>query len=123
MPKRPTNHITDGQEAEQLAMRYLIDQGLTVVGQNFRVRGGELDLICRDGPIWVFVEVRLRRHPGFGGALESITAAKRQRILLAAQHYIARHRLTGPCRFDCVLLEALSSHSLHWIRDAFAADD
>jgi putative endonuclease len=49
------------------------------------VRGGEIDLICRDGKTLVFVEVRLRSRSDFGGAGASITAGKRRRIVLAAR--------------------------------------
>ena len=109
----------DGAAAEQLAARHLAQQGLVVLERNFRVRGGEIDLICRDGRTLVFVEVRLRGRGDFGGAGASITASKRQRIILAARHYLAG-KADCDCRFDCVLIDG---DQLQWIRDAFAADD
>ena len=60
-------------------------RGLAIVGRNFRTRAGEIDLIARDGATLVFVEVRMRRSQRFGGALESITAAKRARLVMAAK--------------------------------------
>jgi uncharacterized protein (TIGR00252 family) len=57
-----------GREAEALAARYLECCGLRVVERNFLVRGGEIDLICRDGKTLVFVEVRQRSRSDFGGA-------------------------------------------------------
>lgn len=110
---------TRGREAEALAARHLEGHGLRVVQRNFRVRGGEIDLICRDGRTLVFVEVRLRSRSDFGGAGASITATKRRRIILAAQHYLAG-KADCDCRFDCVLID---SGKLEWIRHAFAADD
>ena len=59
---------TRGREAEERAARHLERCGQRVVGRNFRVRGGEIDLICRDGRTLVFVEVRLRGRGDFGGA-------------------------------------------------------
>jgi putative endonuclease len=47
-----------GGAAEDRALRLLLAQGLTLVGRNFRCRVGEIDLIMRDGPSLVFVEVR-----------------------------------------------------------------
>ncbi|MEY4592500.1 MAG: hypothetical protein RIR18_1395 [Pseudomonadota bacterium] len=125
MPKlsRSRNHNTDGKAAEQIAAEFLQDQGLVLVARNFRVRGGEVDLICRDGPTLVFVEVRLRRHDGYGGALESITYRKQQKVIMAARHYLVRLGRDYPCRFDCVLLSDLSWRTLEWIRDAFAPED
>ncbi|MBS1191466.1 MAG: hypothetical protein H6R10_3258 [Rhodocyclaceae bacterium] len=110
-----------GREAEALAARYLEGRGLTVVRRNFRIRGGEIDLVCRDGRVLVFVEVRLRSRRDFGGAGESITAAKRRRLILAARHYLAGKPDTA-CRFDCVLLAGLDEKSVEWIPDAFSAD-
>lgn len=110
-----------GAAAEQLAADYLLRQGLTVIERNFRVRGGEIDLICRDGKTTVFVEVRLRSRGDFGGAAASITATKQARLIVAARHWLLRHGET-PCRFDCVLLDGLDTHTLEWLRDAFSAD-
>jgi putative endonuclease len=93
--------------------------GLRVVARNFRIRGGEIDLICRDGKTLVFVEVRLRSRSDFGGAGASITPTKRRRIILAAQHYLAG-KPECDCRFDCVLIEG---ERLEWIKNAFSADD
>jgi putative endonuclease len=79
---------TRGREAEALAARHLECCGLRVIERNFRIRGGEIDLICRDGKTLVFVEVRLRSRTDFGGAGASITVTKQRRIILAAQHYL-----------------------------------
>ncbi len=113
---------TRGQAAEALAALYLAAQGLKVIERNFRVRGGEIDLICRDGRALVFVEVRLRARSDFGGAAASIGATKQRRIILAARHYLSTQMPTD-CRFDCVLLDRLAPDAIEWIRDAFSADD
>ena len=110
-----------GAAAEQLAADYLQDRGLRLIERNFRVRGGEIDLVCRDGASTVFVEVRLRSHKDFGGAAASITATKQARLVLAARHWLQRHGET-PCRFDCVLLDSLEPKNIEWLRNAFAAD-
>ena len=109
-----------GRRAEERAAQHLEARGLHVVGRNFRCRGGEIDLVCRDGATLVFVEVRLRSDPRFGGAAASVTVAKQGRIALAAQHYLAAHRLhDAPCRFDCVLIDGETPPE--WLRDAFQA--
>ncbi len=118
-----TNDTTThrGREAERLAGHYLEGQGLRIVERNFRVRGGEIDLICREGRCLVFVEVRLRGRSDFGGAAASITAQKRQRLVLAARHYLQRSP-EADCRFDCILLERLDGNAIEWIKNAFSAD-
>lgn len=109
-----------GQRAEQRAERFLAAQGLSIVARNVFCRGGEIDLVCRDGASLVFVEVRLRRSAAYGGAAASITASKQRRIVLAARHYLATHpSLDCDCRFDCVLLDG--DAAIRWERDAFAA--
>lgn len=117
------SHQVAGRLAEDLAARYLVKQGLSVLARNFRCRGGEIDLVCRDGKTLVFVEVRLRRNAHYGGAGASIDPAKQRRIILAARHFLAAHKAAdGDCRFDCVLFSALAEHHVEWIRDAFSAD-
>ena len=112
---------TRGSEAEALAAAYLERHGLTVIERNFRVRGGEVDLICRDGKVLVFVEVRLRSNPRYGGAAASVTSAKQRRVILAARHYLAG-KAQPACRFDCVLFDTLDPSRIEWLKNAFAAD-
>lgn len=107
-----------GAAAEDLAARFLTKRKLKVVERNFRVRGGEIDLICRDGETVVFVEVRLRSRTDYGGAAASITPAKQARLIVAARHWLARHG-EALCRFDCVLMDG---DKIEWLRDAFSAD-
>jgi putative endonuclease len=107
-----------GKLAEALSAGYLQARGLRLIARNYRCRLGEIDLILADGPILVFAEVRLRRNRDFGGAAASVTAAKRQRILLAARHYLSG-RPERPCRFDVMLLDALDPDRIEWIKDAF----
>ena len=112
---------TRGREAEALAARHLECCGLRIIERNFRIRGGEIDLICRDGKTLVFVEVRLRSRTDFGGAGAGITVSKQRRIILPAQHYLLG-KADCDCRFVCVLLEALDISRLEWIKNAFSTD-
>lgn len=107
-----------GADAEARAADHLRQQGLTLLTRNWRCRHGEIDLILRDGGTLVFVEVRARSRADYGGAAESITAAKRGRLLRAAEAYLAETRYRGPCRFDAVLIEG---DRLAWLRNAFDA--
>jgi len=107
-----------GKLAEALVADYLQLRGLRLIERNYSCRLGEIDLILADGPALVFAEVRLRRNLKFGGAAASITAAKRQRILRAARHYLSG-RPERPCRFDVILLDALDPGRIEWIKDAF----
>jgi putative endonuclease len=109
-----------GRRAEDLCAELMRRAGLEVLARNWRCRQGEIDLIAREGGTLVFAEVRLRRDARFGGAAESITAAKRRRLVAAARLYLAGRRETD-CRFDVMLLEALESERVRWLRNAFDA--
>ncbi|MEO8508282.1 MAG: YraN family protein [Betaproteobacteria bacterium] len=119
-PSKPVR-AQRGARAEALAADFLIARGLVLVARNFRTRQGEIDLIVRDRDTLVFVEVRLRARSGYGGAAASITAAKRTRLVAAAQAYLAQLGREPPCRFDAVLLDALDPASIEWERDILEA--
>ncbi len=107
-----------GKDAEIRAENWLLRAGLRLVTRNYRCRGGEIDLIMRDSDQLVFVEVRLRRDPRFGGALASVDYHKQRRLTLAAAHYLQRHPWDGPCRFDVVGLSE-PNQDPQWVKHAF----
>ena len=107
-----------GADAEAMAAAFIERKGLKVVARNYRCRLGEIDLVARDGPTTVFIEVRQRASSAFGGARASITAAKRQRLLKAARYYLSRLATLPRCRFDALLIEG-DPPRIEWLRDAF----
>lgn len=111
----------DGDAAEQHAAEFLLGQGLQLLARNYRSRFGEIDLIMRDGETLVFVEVRLRRNPRFGGAAASIDTRKQHRLILTAQRYLAQLSQIPPCRFDVVLLDNAQGRKPEWLKNAFEA--
>ncbi len=110
-------HLRRGEAAEARALEWLRRRGLEPVARNYRCRGGEIDLVMRDGETLVFVEVRYRSHRGFGTAAESVDARKQQRLRRAASHYLQRLPSPPPCRFDIVGIDA--DERIDWIRNAF----
>lgn len=113
----------DGRAAEALAESHLRAHGLAIVERNVHSRHGELDIVAREGATVVFVEVRLRRPGAFGDAADSITTAKRARLVAAAREYLARLPRTPACRFDVVLLDRLDPSRVVWVRDAFGEEE
>ncbi|PWB33772.1 YraN family protein [Pseudomonas sp. SDI] len=112
-----------GKAAEAQALRYLQGQGLSLLAQNWRCTRGELDLVMLDSDTVVFVEVRYRLHPGFGGALGSIDARKQEKLALAAQTFLQNEPqwANHPCRFDVIALQG-NGHAgqpLDWLKNAF----
>ncbi len=112
-----------GRAAEGLAARYLEERGLRVLALNFRCRGGELDLVCRDGEHLVVVEVRQRTNGGFGGAIASIDAGKRRRLRRATAYFLLVNRQCRAqrVRFDAVAIDGPpeADPEITWVRAAF----
>jgi putative endonuclease len=121
--KQPTaDHLTAGQHAEDSALAFLRSQGLVLVERNYRCRGGEIDLIMRDGGKIVFVEVRFRSDQRFGGALASVDRHKQARLIHAASHYLAAKHIDRPARFDVAAVSPDQGKlEIQWIKDAFQA--
>ena len=112
-----------GDAAEEAALVFLQDKGLRLLHRNYRTPGrggGEIDLIMQlpDRTV-VFVEVRKRLHPSYGGPLGSVSASKRKRIAFAAKFFLMRLKYEPTCRFDVV---AIDTNGLHWLQGAFTVD-
>jgi len=119
-------HIDNGRIAEELALRFLINRGLTTVTTNYRCRYGELDLVMRDAQLLIVVEIRYRHRSEFGGPIASISPAKQRKIAIATQHFIRRYPAyrNAPVRFDVVgLTGTLHAPDIRWIAGAFTMDD
>ncbi|AEN66525.1 UPF0102 protein yraN [Enterobacter soli] len=111
-----------GDAWEVKARRWLEGKGLHFIAANVRGRGGEIDLIMKDGQTTVFVEVRFRQSSQFGGAAASVTPAKQQKLLQTALLWLARHNGsydTVDCRFDVV---AFTGNNIEWLKNAFGED-
>ena len=110
-----------GDAAEDAALAHLLDAGLRLVARNYRTPGrggGEIDLVMRDGPTLVFVEVRRRARSDFGGAGASVSATKRRRNVFAGRDLLLRFAAPPRCRFDVVAVEA---ERIDWLCAAFDA--
>ena len=106
-----------GDAAEQQALLHLQTQGLQLVQRSFLCKGGEIDLIMRDGRHLVFVEVRKRSSKKFGGALASVTSSKQKRLVHAAQVYLQNMKPVPACRFDLVAIEGAE---LIWLKNVIS---
>lgn len=93
--------------AEVAALEHFVARGWTLVERNYRLKMAEIDLVMRDGPTLVFVEVRQRSSDRWGGAAASIDRRKLRRLEHAARHF-ALARLGDPdvpMRLDAVLVQ------------------
>jgi putative endonuclease len=119
----PDSRLQRGAVSERLAGDYLRSHGLIVLARNLRCRAG--DLVCLDGAVLAIVEVRQRNRIDFGGALASVDARKRRKIIRAARILVQRRRewRAYAIRFDVFAIEGMpeGAHRIVWIKDAFRA--
>lgn len=112
-----------GQQAEQCVAHALQKNGFTVLAQNYRTRGGEIDIIASDHDTVVFVEVKARRKQYFDIG-QVITPNKQRKITHTAKTYLANHPqlYNKICRFDVALIEQTSARAkVTYIPNAFVA--
>ena len=108
-----------GAWAEILSAEHLEQAGLKILARNYRIRGGEIDIIALDSTqTTIFVEVKQRTSTSHGTAGEFINARKAALIRRAALHYLGRDDV--PCRFDAVLIEGSRGNAkVTWLQDVF----
>ena len=113
----PPTTIHRGNAGEQQAASYLERIGMRVLERNFKTKIGELDIIAREGPTLVFVEVRMRSTTTFGNAVEMVNHNKQRRVSRLAWQYIKLRRPRfDTARFDVV---GITAGDLVHIRDAW----
>jgi len=112
-----------GAQAELRAEQHLLSKGLKPVTRNWRCPLGELDVVMSDGDTLVIVEVRARSTASHGGALESVDARKRGKLMRTALAFVQAHPewQDAAIRFDVVRFEADGKG--RWLTNAFDADD
>lgn len=99
---------------ESLACAFLERKGYRIVGRNFSSRYGELDVIAHKDDEYVFVEVKTRgaRRAAMVSGEESVTPAKRRRMLQTIQVYFSQHHCEFeiPWRCDVIVIEIHTRH-------------
>jgi len=90
-----------GRAGEDAVAIWYAAAGYEVLDRNWRVRGGEIDLVVRSGRTIVFCEVKTRTSDRFGIPAEAVTVSKQRRLRTLAAQWLAAHPgLGGEVRFD-----------------------
>lgn len=111
-----------GNRGEELAVAFLERNGLRIIERNFRCKGGEIDIVAKDGSTLVFVEVKSRKTLSFGVPQLAVTPFKQRQISKAALTWLSRNRQHDkPARFDviAILLDGSYHHRIDHIKNAF----
>lgn len=93
-----------GVTGEQMAARYLEDQGYVILDRNYRKGHKEVDIIALDQGELVVVEVKTRANEDYFTAEQAVDHRKRQNLIRVANDYVRSHRRTEPLRFDIIAI-------------------
>lgn len=77
-----------GAYGERVAADFLRRHGYKVLTRNYKITGGEIDLVCRHGDVLVFVEVKTRAGSDLVRPAEAIDERKENALRLAARRYL-----------------------------------
>jgi putative endonuclease len=115
------NRRIQGKAGEDLAARFLEQNGLKIIERNYRFERGEIDLIAEEGDELVFVEVKARSSAVFGAPEDAVTEEKQEQVHTVADGYLFEHDIDDrACRFDVVAIEFKKGKTeIRHIRDAF----
>ncbi|MGJ0392343.1 MAG: YraN family protein [Methylocystis sp.] len=93
-----------GLQAETIAALWLGARFYAILDRNYRVKGGEIDIIAKRGRVIAFVEVKARGD--LEDAVIAITPQKQRRFSRAANRWLATHpwAMTSTLRADAVLI-------------------
>jgi putative endonuclease len=116
-----------GRYGEDITAKFLEKYGFVILAKNYRIRGGEIDIIARRDDVIVFAEVKTRHFSHeyqYGTALESINKRKQQHIIQTAKNWIylnMRGNDNITYRFDVSVITVFpdGTHKLNYIKSAF----
>ena len=107
-----------GKIGEDIACKYLIEKGYAILERNYVEKGGEIDIIARNGREIIFVEVKARCSKKNGDGIESITWQKIRHIKNVSKIYVLKKRLFNySIRYDAIDINfSRTSHSINHIK-------
>ena len=103
------NKYEKGKTGEDIACKYLTEKGYLIIERNYRGKRGEIDIIARDGNVFVFIEVKSWKTIPVSEAGFSMSVEKKRRITKSAEQYIFENRKQisdFDIRFDFIFIDA-----------------
>lgn len=97
------HNLNLGNVGENIASSYLQKKGFHIIDHNFRIKGGEIDLIGISKEVLVFIEVKTRIGDTFGPPEEAIDKRKLYHVSKSAEYYKMLH----PNLPDCMRIDAV----------------
>ena len=118
------NHtIQLGQKGETIVAESLQKDGYTILSKNFRIRGGEIDIIAQKNEVLAFIEVKTRKNILFPLS-QVVTLTKQKKIIKTAKCFLLSYKQTIDTvyRFDVALVKLGNSSSITYIPNAFTGE-
>ena len=114
-----------GDFGEKVTAYYLEKKGYSILKRNFRIKGGEIDIIAEKDGIIAFTEVKTRAPDPLVNGFEAVTAAKKKRIIRASEEYSVRYPHDFQPRFDVVWVTVSGGKvtDFQYIENAFDASE
>lgn len=113
-----------GRLGETVTVRYLEKHGYKILDRNFRIRGGEIDIIAEKDGIIAFVEVKARSGNFLSSGEYAVDKRKKQLIIKASAEYMLKKGSSSQPRFDvaAVVFDCGKPSQFNYYTDAFSAD-
>lgn len=109
-----------GKAGEQLAVKYLEDEGYLIVERNYRAGKHEIDIIAHKENELVVVEVKTRTDNDVIEPEEAVDHRKRQSLIWAANSYVQEKEISEQVRFDIIAIITKDEKTeIRHIKDAF----
>ena len=116
--EKPTREI--GMEGEEIALKYLLENGYKLLHRNWHFGKYEVDLIVENDESLVFVEVKFRSTDYFGDPEIFVSNKQKLNLIRAANRYISKFDIDKEARFDIVSIVMENGQpSINHIQDAF----
>ena len=113
------DNVKKGKIGENIAKKYLISLGMTIICSNYRTKFGEIDIIAKLENKIIFVEVKSRMSKDYGLACEAVDYKKSSKITSVAKYYISTNNLKNyEIRFDVIEIYFIEEKINH-IENAF----
>lgn len=92
-----------GRIGENLATKYLKEQGYKIIERNFMANQGEIDIIAKDKNEIVFIEVKTRTNNLYGKPIDSVNKPKQKHFTNTVEYYIySKHLENEYVRLDVI---------------------
>jgi putative endonuclease len=82
------NKVTQGRAAETKVATYLRTRGYKILGRNYTIRGGEIDIIAKKDSQIVFVEVKSLSSEKYVGLLDTISEKKKHTLIRTCRYWL-----------------------------------